>query len=192
MKYLSKAIVKKSEIKIKDSYDWHKKLWECFPDCKDDDRFFLFRIDDKETAFQILLLSEKEVVIPSWGNWQSKLISENFLNYNFYKFEIKVNPTMRQNKSRRRIGIYKESDLKNYIERKANSSGFVIEEKSLSFLPPISEFFYKNKKRGKHISVVFKGILKVTDRNLFVNSFNKGIGSAKSFGYGMIILQPIK
>ncbi len=192
MKYLAKGIVKKTDIKIKDNYDWHKRLWDCFPDCKNDNRFFLFKVDDKERFFQIFMLSEKEIIAPIWGKWQSKIISENFLNYELYKFEIKVNPTMRQNQTRKRIGIYKETDLKNWIERKAKSSGFVIEENSISFSPPISDFFYKNKKRCKHITVTFKGILKVTDRNLFVNSFNNGIGSAKSFGYGMLMLQPIK
>ena len=194
MKYLAKGIVTKQQaakLNIRDSYVWHKRLWDCFPNCKNDNRFFLFKVDDKETFFQIFLLSEKEITMPEWGEWQSKIISDNFLNHDFYKFEVKVNPTMRQNQSRKRIGIYKDEELKKWIERKAEQSGFIIEEKSLLISPPISDFFYKNKNRGKHITVTFKGILKVTDKELFVNSFNIGIGSAKSFGYGMLMLQPI-
>jgi CRISPR-associated protein Cas6/Cse3/CasE subtype I-E len=56
---------------------------------------------------------------------------------------------------------------------------------------PIDEHFTRNGKRGKHVSVDFQGILNVTNQDRFKKAFCKGIGSAKAFGFGLLMLQPI-
>ena len=44
---------------------------------------------------------------------------------------------------------------------------------------------------GTHAGVRFRGRLQVTDRERFIHAFHHGIGSAKAFGYGMLLLQPL-
>ncbi len=58
--------------------------------------------------------------------------------------------------------------------------------------PPMESYFVnKQRKRGKHNSVDFHGILKVIDRAAFEGAFHHGIGPAKAFGFGLLMLQPV-
>ena len=44
-------------------------------------------------------------------------------------------------------------------------------------------------KRGHamtHLSVLFEGVLQVTDKNAFLETITRGIGSGKAFGYGLL------
>ena len=195
MKYLSRIFMGKSEsarLKLKDAYSWHKKLWQTFSADQKNERYFLFRLDDKSTFFQILLLSEEMPKTPSWGKWKTKSVSPEFLGMNSYRFQLKANPTFRRPSDRRRLGIYNESRLWEWINRKAQMSGFNIYDETLSISSPIDETFRKRGKLGKHTSVDFSGAMRVTDRTAFSKAFSSGIGSAKAFGYGLLMLQPIQ
>ena len=44
----------------------------------------------------------------------------------------------------------------------------------------------------RHFAVCFEGVLKVTDEDLFTETVENGIGSAKGFGFGLLSLAPIK
>lgn len=192
MKYLTKVLVDKGQVLNKglvDSYKWHKAIWEAFPGRKDKNRHFLYRVDKKDKEFRIFILSSTEVAVPDWGEWKTKKMSENFLEHDKYRFQIKANPTKRRNSDGRRLGLFTDEALSEWIDRKAERSGFVIE--SVAIGAPVSETFNKTGRKGKHISVDFNGILSVSDRPSFKKSFRKGIGSAKSFGYGLLMLQPV-
>ncbi len=52
--------------------------------------------------------------------------------------------------------------------------------------------FRKKGRRSKLVAVDFSGMLTVTDRDAFMYAFNNGIGTAKAFGFGMLMLQPIQ
>ena len=56
---------------------------------------------------------------------------------------------------------------------------------------PMDETFVKDGRRVKHVAVEFAGVLRVVDRERFAAAFYSGIGSAKGFGYGLLMLQPI-
>lgn len=193
MKYLTRITLGKSQaayLQLKDAYAWHQKLWEAFPGQDGKERDFLFRIDDVKRDFVVLMLSPVKPTIPNWGYWESKKIADSFLEYNTYRFQLKANPTMRRNQDRRRLGIYQEDLLQQWIKRKADQNGFDIGNNELVISAPIDEFFVKKSRRGKHVAVDFKGTLSVTDRAAFVKAFTNGIGSAKAFGFGMLMLQP--
>src|SRR4030042_5030702 len=54
---------------ISDSYAWHKKLWDCFPNVPDQKRIeigFLTRIDTLEGAFRIWIMAKRKPVRPQW------------------------------------------------------------------------------------------------------------------------------
>lgn len=194
MNILTQVIVNKTEAarkRFSDTYTWHKALWQSFPGKDRQARNFLFRIDDAGRNFKVLLLSNSEPTDPGWGNWHSKMINKSFLDYSAYRFQLKANPSMRRCADRRRIGIYGEEKLHSWITRKAEQNGFAIINNSLIIGNPIDVTFIRNKKRGKHVSVDFQGGLEVTDKTAFKEAFTKGIGSAKSFGYGMLTLQPL-
>jgi len=78
---------------------------------------------------------------------------------------------------------------------KAEQSGFRVLEKSkeleLDISSPVFHKFGKNGHEGTIVGVDFKGVLEVTNRQLFIRAFEKGIGRARSFGFGLLVIQPV-
>jgi len=178
-----------AQLRLADAYAWHQALWKAFPGRDGDKRDFLFRIDQAGRDLRVLMLSAEDPEPPVWGHWQSKTVAECFLQHNTYRFQLRANPTMRRNSDRRRLGIYAEPRLRKWMQCKADLHGFTIADGSLVVDAPMDENFVKNGRRGKHVSVDFSGILTVKDRADFARAFETGIGSAKAFGYGLLMLQ---
>lgn len=122
---------------IFDSYKWHKKLWECFPDAPDAKRDFLTRIDQLEGAFRLWILSEKKPARPEWCPSECfalKEIAPSFLSHKHYAFDLKANPVKtivqrgpngetlyRSNgkrKSGKRVPLVKPDELREWLENK--------------------------------------------------------------------------
>lgn len=201
--YLSQIRVSKVEAAhsgLRDPYAWHQALWRAFPGRDDEPRRFLFRVDDRHDHFRLLLLSPERPVVPSWGEWRTKEVAPGFLDHQRYRFQLRANPTVKRvvrlddgsrKRNGRRTGISDEEGLMNWLERKAAQSGFDLVEATPG--PPLSVFFTKDdgKRQGKHNSVDFQGFLRVTDREAFERAFHRGIGPAKAFGFGLLMLQPV-
>ncbi len=197
MRYLTRITADKRDVLsqgISDPYDWHQALWKAFPGHDGEERSFLFRVEEKEKCFQIFLLSEIPVSNPDWGKWETKEISESFLSHSSYHFKLRANPTKRSNNGDnkgKRVGLYKEEELKEWLTRKAEQSGFKME--NFAVAKPVNEFFSKKGATGNKLNRVdFEGLLEVVDKEKFKTAFCEGIGSAKSLGFGMLIIQPIK
>lgn len=114
-------------------------------------------------------------------------------------------------KSGKRVPIVNDAELREWLVRKGNarcrdqetgeiiSGGFrIVEEKPLEISPMNESFFRKkDKETGRtqaayHGGVQFRGVLEVTDSQKFIETYRAGIGSAKSFGFGLFLLAPIK
>ena len=67
----------------------------------------------------------------------------------------------------------------------------IVEEKPLEISPMVESHFRKKGQSGYHGGVQFRGILEVTDPERFIETYQSGIGSAKSFGFGLLLLAPI-
>jgi CRISPR system Cascade subunit CasE len=194
MSYLSQARISYAvalDAKLTDGYAWHCAIWKAFPERPDDARDFLFRMDRREDGFRALLLSEHAPVPTAVFAWQTKEVSPSFLGHDTYRFQLKANPTLRRSADKRRLAIYDEVKLRAWLTRKAESAGLAVDADALEVGVPVNEMFDKNGHRVKHVAVDFAGVLRVTDRNRFTHSFRSGIGSAKGFGYGLLMLQPI-
>jgi len=179
---------------LTDSYAWHKALWKAFPETEN--RNFLFRVENHSNGFMVYLLSEKKPINLDWGIWESKVVSEAFLTHSCYRFQLCANPTVKRKiegrKNGTRTAICDADELKTWLLRKAEQSGFSIDESALQISPPINQPFRKNGKIGNHKRVEFQGVLNVIRPDLFKETFKNGIGSAKAFGFGLLVLQPVK
>lgn len=179
---------------LNDSYAWHKALWDAFPNTSN--RNFLYRVEPRDAGFLVYLLSENEPVHPEWGAWESKPVGDAFLDHSSYRFQLGANPTIKRKRDGRKNGtrtaIYDPQQLKEWLFRKAEQGGFAVEESTLQISPPLNQPFYKKGTRGNHKRVEFQGVLGVTNPETFKATFKKGIGSAKAFGFGLLVLQPIK
>ncbi|NVN90375.1 MAG: type I-E CRISPR-associated protein Cas6/Cse3/CasE [Desulfuromonadales bacterium] len=106
----------------------------------------------------------------------------------------------------KRIPLVKPDELRSWLIRKGEvrcrdeetgqniPGGFQIiekKEKPLEIRPMVENHFRKKEHSAYHGGVQFRGILEVTDREHFIKSYQAGIGSAKGFGFGLLLLAPI-
>ena len=149
-----------------------------------------------------------------------KEISPLFLSHHYYAFDLRANPVKAvvqrdsnggqvignngKRKRGKRVPLVKPDELRAWLVRKAEvrsrdtetgldvSGGFrIMEEKPLEISPMVESHFRKKGQAGYHGGVQFRGILEVTDREKFIESYQSGIGSAKGFGFGLMLLAPV-
>jgi CRISPR system Cascade subunit CasE len=94
-------------------------------------------------------------------------------------------------KNGRRVPLRKREELVEWIKRKGDQGGFTVDETTLRTFSRGREYFEKNGQPGLHSAVEFEGVLTVTDPAEFHRTFTLGIGSAKAFGFGLLVIAPI-
>lgn len=200
---------------IRDSYDWHKRLWDCFPDVPEQKRTdigFLTRIDILEGAFRLWIITKRKPVQPQWcppDGFALNEIATSFLTHRYYAFDLRANPVktmvqrgpngetlLRTNGKRKcgkRVPLVKPEELRAWLDRKAVAGGFcVVDDKPLEIAPMVESHFRKKGQAAYHGGLQFQGVLEVIDTALFSETYYTGIGSAKSFGFGLLLLAPVK
>lgn len=191
-------------LRIRDTYDWHQRVWQAFGGRDGQSRDFLIRVDRKEEAFRVLILSRSIPAKPDWcptDCFGTKAIPDDFFAHARYRFSLLANPTKKlrvdtasgtRKKNGRRIPLTKREDLIAWLQRKAETGGFGINANSLRTIPRGREFFHKaGTAHGTHTAVEFQGELTVANPAQFRATVAAGIGSAKAFGFGLIVLAPI-
>lgn len=195
---------------LHDAYAWHQLVWKAFPARDGDARDFLTRLDDKPKGTQLLIVSPTEPVRPDWltdhDEWETKPIPSDFFQARRYRFQLHANPTVKRvvrdaagnrKKNGRREAITDEADLRAWLHRKGEAGGFRLTESPLpEVFSDLSQFTKHPKSglamNGTHGTADFSGLLEVTDPALFLSqTFAKGIGSAKAFGFGLLVLAPV-
>lgn len=191
-------------LKIRDTYDWHQRIWQAFSEHTGQTRDFLIRVDRKEEAFRVIILSASIPKKPNWcptDSFATKIISDEFFAHMRYRFSLLANPTKKlrvnnpdgsRKKNGRRIPLTKREDLIAWLERKAANSGFTLNLDSIRTLSRGREFFHKNgAAHGTHSAIEFQGELAVTNPAQLRATVADGIGSAKAFGFGLLVLAPL-
>ena len=189
---------------LRDGYDWHRAIWELFPDRKNENREFLSRIEKKELYFQVYVLSIPEPEKPGWcseSDWGVKKIPPSFLEWPFYRFDLIANPTKsikkegdngKPAKNGKRVALFQPEEQLGWLNRKGEQGGFkILNDPPLELDKAQRHSFRKKENYGSHYAVNFRGVLQVTDKEKFIATFQKGIGTAKAFGFGMLLLQPL-
>jgi CRISPR system Cascade subunit CasE len=208
---------------ISDSYAWHQRVWQCFPNAPEAHRDFLTRVDMVEGAFRLWVLTTRKPVRPSWcppEGFALKEVAPSFLTHRYYAFDLRANPVktlvqrgpngqalFRPNgkrKNGKRVPLVKPQELRTWLVHKGEvrcrdkqtglnvSGGFrIVEERPLEISPMVESHFRKKGTAGYHGGVQFRGILEVTDRDRFLETYQSGIGGAKSFGFGLLLLAPV-
>ncbi len=191
MLHLSRADC--AALKITDPYSIHRVVYSLFPQKEGKTRDFLF-VDLGGDFFgrNILVLSKDFPLTLEHGSLQTKDIPTAFLEKSLYGFEVLVNPVQRDMQSGKIKPIRGKEPLKEWFCTKAPSYGFTIFSESLSVFDTDILQFKKGDKTITLGKARFKGKLMVSDRELFKKSFEKGIGRAKGFGFGLLQLQPLE
>jgi CRISPR system Cascade subunit CasE len=190
---------------LRDCYDWHQAVWKAFPGRDGEPREFLTRLDQRQDGFRMLIVSSEQPARPDWcppgpESWKTKPIPAAYFARSRYAFQLCANPTKKVSKERsdgsltkngRRVPLRKREELVEWIKRKGDRGGFTVDETTLRTFSRGREYFEKKGQPGLHSAVEFEGVLSVTDPAEFHRTFTLGIGSAKAFGFGLLVIVPV-
>jgi CRISPR system Cascade subunit CasE len=202
MSYLTQAFLDyetAARMRLADAYDWHQLVWRAFPGRDGRDRDYLTRLErrERERRFRLLIVSPRPPIRPDgWPGeadaWQTREIGPAFLSHRRYRFRLRANPTRRDAASRKRVPLLADEELRAWLDRKGGQAGFAVDRESLRVAGRGREWFRIEApgRSGVHHAVEFEGALTVVDPAAFRLAFERGIGSAKAFGFGMLALVP--
>lgn len=190
-------------------YHMHKRIWDALPYDPEAKRDFLFRSDVANGVVRILLLSERMPIDNGDMQWETTELSPTFLGHSAYRFRLRANPTRRcktydlerGEEKHRRFALLGKEEIHEWFFRKFADAGCEIrniKEDGNTVLdfettPPKRLLFAKNsRKNGTVYSVDANGSIVVKDEAAFRAAFDVGIGPAKGFGFGLLLLQPVQ
>lgn len=189
-------------------YEYHRRLWRLFPDrpaesrqCQQQSRQgFLFRVEDNPVGQSArVLLQSSTLPIPAEG---VKLLASRELDPQPSRgqrlaFLLTANPiktikdTQKSDKPGKRrdtcrVPLITEASQIAWLERKLEGAATM---ESASILPHPPVFFRRGNRAGKLVMVTFEGRLTVTDPEQLRALLSSGVGPAKAFGCGLLLVR---
>ncbi|MCW5599751.1 MAG: type I-E CRISPR-associated protein Cas6/Cse3/CasE [Nitrosomonas sp.] len=189
-------------------YNLHRQLWRLFPGEEKEIRSngeesrqgFLFRIEDIPMGRPARLLVQSrrmpqtapDIVLVGTREINPQPVSDQHL-----AFLITANPvktiTDRERDTKHgkqsekcRVPLIKEEDQREWITRKLVDAG---EIKAANVLPHAPVYFRKGNRGGKLVTATFEGVMCVRNPNILVTLMENGIGPAKAFGCGLLLVR---
>ena len=196
---------------VRNPYDFHRQLWRLFPGEEretrandDQDRQgFLFRVEEQGTgrparllvqsrraparADGLLLLGSREIQpTPSTGQRLAFLLTANPVK-TITDAERDAKPGKQSEKCR--VPLIKEDDQRSWLARKLAPAATL---ESADILPHAPLYFRKGKRAGKLVMCTFEGVLRVDAPELLTSLLENGIGPAKAFGCGLLLVRRLE
>lgn len=218
MTYLSRLFLnprsRQARNELADPYEMHRTIMNAFAENLPDDERVLFRVDVPRTGIPTLLVQSKYK--PDWSKLaesrKTYLIDESYLPFGTDNLEVKevdyinmlrtgqklafrlrANPTKRDSKTRKRVGLYKEEEQNAWLQRKLNNEGSKLLSARITKESDQRGKLFKEKNKKKQMkfhAVLFEGVLEVKDKTEFQKMLETGIGSGKGLGFGLLSLAP--
>jgi len=177
-------------LKIKDPYSLHKCIYSLFPS---NERRFLFYDQGGDLRFRrILLVSQEQPLVPEIGMIESKFIPQGFFKHQRYAFQVLLNPVEQPQGSRGKMPVVGRDALRDWFARRQERWGFASNSEDLEIFNLGVQTIHKAERTITYNMAEFRGVLEVTDRECFIDSFINGIGRGKAFGFGLLQIRPFK
>ncbi len=176
--------------KLTDDYAIHKFVYSLFPIEEGFSRSFLYRDKGMLMGKRILIiLSKNYPICPNYVEHKSKKVPERLFEYSSFSFSADLNPVKRINgKEQRIVGI---ENIRNWFIEKSPSWGFQVSQQSIDISPiKITKFNSENRNLIKQ-KVSINCVINVMDSSTFIQSFCKGIGRGRGFGFGLMEIIPL-
>ncbi|MDM8545408.1 type I-E CRISPR-associated protein Cas6/Cse3/CasE [Candidatus Venteria ishoeyi] len=187
-------------LKIRDEYSLHRVVYSLFADIRTTEQkqqgassgILYADKGGNEKHRTILILTNRNPIVPEFGALNSKKISKVFLSHPDYRFEVIINPAQRNNASRKIVPIKgREAIAAWFIKKAPDSWGFQVNSDNLEISNNHVKRFDKQGHMVTQGYATIKGQLRVTDREQFIKSFQQGIGRGRAFGAGLLQIVPI-
>jgi CRISPR system Cascade subunit CasE len=191
-------------LRITDPYSLHRVVYSLYEDVRSAEEKGASQTSGILYADQggdfhsrrILLLADRmpaECIDGQYGQVQSRPVAEGFLAHDCYRFKVIVNPTRRDNASRKLLPVKGREAISDWFcERALQNWGFRVSREHLQVdRIDIQRFKDKQQHPVTLAQAHVQGLLKVTDGTQFHNSFARGIGRARAFGCGLLQVVPL-
>lgn len=198
MHYLTKLFlspVALREAEIRDDYSIHRLVYSCFPPPTEKAREPRFLYADMGAApggRSLLILSSSEPTPPPYVFSSSTIVSEAFLSFPEYRFEVDLNPVRRDAADGKRRAVTGQLELLQWFLAHAPQWGFKADQHSLEVFSRPTRRFTRSERTYTFNRAFFRGRLRVTEPERFRRSFFAGLGHGKAFGFGLLRLRPCR
>lgn len=185
-------------LRVTDTYSLHRLVMDLFPHRYDDQGSELLSgiqwVDCGEHIFgrEIRILSKNPPCLLNLDGSGfedvkivTNLIPETFFSKEYYRFSLLANPCVCKNTGQR-VPILDEVEIARWMDIKSENSGFVVVGKNIDRIKPL--IFNKGKSRITLHTARISGILKVQDKEKFVEVVGRGIGRGRAWGLGLLQL----
>ena len=195
------------QAELSNPYQMHRTLMSVFPAQLDSEERLLYRLETSHTLPYLVILLQSRLA-PDWSALerkgyllqpaQVKTFDLQFRVGQRLAFRLAANPTKRlksavENEPGKRVSLYRPEEQQVWLLRKAQQNGFSVLSMQVTNLS--NQLAFKQCK-GKRMKITlhgvrFDGVLCVEQPDLFTLALEKGIGSAKGFGFGLLSLAPL-
>ncbi len=190
---------------IADPYQMHRSVMRAFPDdLSSDQERVLFRLETPRGGPPVLLVQSHTEPDWSWlasddgargylmvaedPNPHVKSFGLDLEPSQILAFRLRANPTVKRNG--KRLGLYREEEQLEWVARKAKQSGLRLVSVRTSKEKVMDWVAHRGSREEnlRLLSVQFDGLLEVGDPARLRQAVEKGIGSGKGFGFGLLSL----
>ncbi len=193
---LSQVILKPQ--RLDNAWEWHRALWTLFPGIErqaNESAPFLYRIESMNLAdgARVLMLSDREPEIESKRArvLAKKTFEPIFTTGQPLRFLLTANVTKAirdkdQPERKIRVPLIREDQQIDWLRRKLEPATRIVSV-TVQQHPPV--YFRKGARPGKIVPLTFGGLLEVQSGNDLLELMQKGIGPAKAFGCGLLLVR---
>jgi CRISPR system Cascade subunit CasE len=195
---------------VRNPYDLHRQLWRLFPgearevrsNGEEERQGFLFRVEERqpgrparmlvqsrrtpEAASGLELIGTREFhPQPATGLRLSFLLTANPVKT---ITDGQRDTKLGKRSEKCRVPLIREEDQRDWLARKLAGAA-MIEAATVLSHPPLH--FRKGNRGGKLVSVTFEGVLRVEEPAMLTAMLENGVGHAKAFGCGLLLVRRI-
>jgi len=187
---------------LQNAQDMHRNVMSGFGDDEGSHMNVLYRLFELKKDIKLYVLSP---IIPNWDPIQTNgfhlrespkdlgFISAQTKVGRVYGFDLLCIPAKkepREGMNSRRVILKTSDERLQWLTRKAMQNGFSLNWAREDGYQKVMVKRNQESDQAWHSGVRFRGELTVTDVELFVSAFKKGIGAGKVYGFGMLLLFP--
>ncbi|MGF1545921.1 MAG: type I-E CRISPR-associated protein Cas6/Cse3/CasE [Thiotrichales bacterium] len=195
---------------VRNPYEIHRRLWHLFPgqgremrkQGDDARQGFLFRIEEQATGRPTRLLMQSRFA-PGRAEGLNLLGSREFFPApnpgQRLAFILTANPIRTITDEQRdakpgkrsekcRVPLIKEDEQQQWLARKLANGA---ELENVRILPLAPLYFRKGNRAAKLVTCTFEGVLRVSSAGILNGLLENGVGPAKAFGCGLLLVRRI-
>jgi len=175
-------------------YEIHRHLWRLFPGMSEDKRSFLYRVsygkDNEPMRILVQSIYEPSATenIKGCVLLRKKAFSPVLKEKDRLSFVLCANPTKQLFKERCRVPLVDDEQLIAWLKNKLKDAASL---ENAEIVDKRNLYFRKDGKAGKIATITYSGQLCVNDPERMRAILEQGIGRAKGFGCGLMLVRRI-